>query len=113
VIFGPESTLNVACATSEAGLPVTVTKYGPGATLATLTRKLPVAVPVDELIVHTPFVTRLLLVTVHDVSVEENPEPEIETVIPIAPEGGVNDIVAPITVKIPETLLLPPVTVTR
>lgn len=81
------------------------------------TRKLPEAVPVDELIVHTPRVAALLL-REHVLSVDENPEPEITTVIPIAPEGGVKVTVGPMTVKMAATVLGPtrlvpvPVTVT-
>jgi len=70
-------------------------------------------VPVDELMLHTPLVIRLpLLVTSHEVSVEENPEPEIATVIPIPPEVGVKEIVGPMRRKAAETIWpLSPVTV--
>jgi len=69
------------------------------------TRKLPDTVPVDELIVHAPLLITLPLpLREHDVSVDEYPEPEIWTVVPIAPELGVKVTVGPSRVKIPETV---------
>jgi len=69
------------------------------------TRKLPDTVPVDELIVHVPLLTRLPVpLREHEVSVVEYPEPEIRTVVPIAPELGVRDMVGLRTVNVPDTV---------
>ena len=56
----------------------------------------------------------MLLLIEHEVSVDEKPEPEITTVIPVLPDEGVKVMVGVVRRNVPEILpgLFPPLPVT-